>query len=83
MAQWTFPKYDHLEDAVKRFFEILDIKEESEMSGREFSPNRMNFEDRKIDSCRVYNSAELVDLFKQMKILSGYRQMEEMRDWNI
>jgi hypothetical protein len=81
--EWTFPKYDHLQDAVKRFFEILDIKEESEMSGREFHPNRMNFEDGKIDSCRVYNSAELIDLFKQMKILSGYRQIEEMREMNL
>lgn len=83
MAEWTFPKYDHLQDAVKRFFEILDIKEESGMSGREFHPNQMDFEDRKINSCRVYNTAELVDLFKQMKVLSGYRQAEEMRNWNI
>lgn len=79
---WSFEKYDHLQDAVKRFFEILDIKEESS-NGGEFHPNKMNFEDRKIDSCRVYNSAELVDLFKQMKVLSGYRQEEEMRDWKI
>lgn len=80
--EWVFPKYDHLDQAVKRFFEILDIKEESS-NGREFHPNRMDFEERVISSCRVHNTAELVDLFKQMKVLSGYRQIEEMRDWNI
>jgi hypothetical protein len=80
--EWTFEKYDHLQDAVKRFFEILDIKEESS-NGHKFHPNKMNFEDRVIDSCRVYNSAELVDLFKQMKALSGYRQQKEMQDWGL
>lgn len=76
MTHWTFLKHDNLDSAVRRFFEILDIKEESGMSGREFSPNRMNFKDRKIDSCRVYNSAELVDLFKQMKVLSRYNEID-------
>lgn len=69
---WTFPGYAHLEDAVVRFFEILDIKEESSMSGRTFHPNRMNVEDRKIDSCRVHNTAELVHVLKEMKRLAEY-----------
>lgn len=82
MAEWVFPKYDHLQDAVKRFFEILDKKEESS-NGREFHPNKMDFEDRVVDSCRVYDTAELRDLFDQMKVLSGYRQQKEMKDWGI
>lgn len=82
MADWVFPKYDHLQDAVKRFFEILDTKEESS-DGNEFHPNRMDFEDRVVDSCRVYTCAELRDLFDQMKVLSGYRQAKEMKDWGI
>lgn len=81
--EWIFPKYDHLQDAVKRFFEIMNITEESEMSGREFKPNRMNLEDRKIDSCRVYNTAELKSVLEQMEILSGYRQAREMKEWNL
>lgn len=83
MAEWKFEKYDHLQDAVKRFFEILDQKEESEMSGREFHPTRMNFENRTIDSCRVYDSVELKSVFDQMKVLSGYRQEKEMKEWGI
>jgi hypothetical protein len=70
--EWVFPKYDHLQDAVKRFFEILDIKEESSF-GREFHPNKMNLEDRKIDSCRVHNTAELASVLEQMKTLSEYK----------
>jgi len=81
--EWEFEKYDHLQDAVKRFFEILDIKEYSGMSDTEFHPNRMNFENRTVDSCRVYNSAELKSVFEQMKILSGYRMQKEMQDWNL
>lgn len=84
MREWIFPKYDHLQDAVKRFFEILDIKEDSEANPDVmFHPNRMNFEDRVINSCRVYNTAELKSVFEQMQILSGYRQQKEMKDWNI
>lgn len=79
---WEFQKYDHLQDAVRRFFEILDIKEESS-NGVEFHPNKMDFKNRVISSCRVYNSAELGDLFKQMKVLSGYRQIEEMKEMKI
>lgn len=82
MAEWKFEKYDHLQDAVKRFFEILDIKEESSF-GREFSPNRMDFENRCVNSCRVYNTAELESIFSQMKVLSGYRQHKEMIDLKI
>lgn len=80
--QWEFRKYDHLQDAVKRFFEILNITEVSD-SGMEFKPNRMNLKDRKIDSCRVYNTAELASILDQMEIMSGYRQEKEMRDWKI
>lgn len=82
MRDWIFPKYDHLQDAVKRFFEILDIEETSDF-GLDFYPNRMNFEDRTIDSCRVHNTAELKSVFEQMKIMSGYQQAKEMKDWNI
>lgn len=80
--QWEFLKYDHLQDAVKRFFEILDTKEESD-SGHEWHPVTMDFDKVKIASCRVVRTAELQDLFEQMKILSGYRQEKEMRDWKI
>lgn len=81
-SEWIFPKYDHLQDAVKRFFEILDIKEES-YNGVEFHPNKFNAEDRVIESCRVHNTAELNSIITQMKILSGYQQMKEMKDWKI
>lgn len=73
MKEWTFQKYDHLQDAVKRFFEILDIKEVSS-NDIEFSPNKMNIESRKIDSCRVYDSAELSSVLEQMKVLSEYKK---------
>lgn len=79
---WEFEKYDHLQDAVKRFFEILDIKECSS-NMREFHPNRMDFENRCVNSCRVHNTAELKSVFDQMKVLSGYRQQKEMKDWNL
>lgn len=78
----TFQKYYHLQNAVRRFFEIMDITEESSF-GREFKPNKFNLEDRKIDSCRVHNTAELADILEQMKIMSGYRQEKDMRDLNI
>lgn len=83
MKEWTFQKYDHLQDAVKRFFEILDIKEESDMGGPSFHPNKMDFKNRCITSCRVYNTAELESIFKQMKTLSGYQQAKEMQEWDI
>lgn len=69
--KWEFPQHETLQEAVKRFFEILDTKEESFMSGREFSPVRMDFEDRKISSCRVTLTAELEDLLPQMKALAN------------
>lgn len=71
--KWEFKKYDHLQDAVKRFFEILNIKEESSF-GVKFHPNRMNLKNGTIDSCRVYNSAELKSILDQMEVMSGYRQ---------
>lgn len=80
--KWEFQKYDHLQDAVKRFFEILDIKEESD-SGHEFNPVRMNSKERTISSVRVVLTAELDDLLTQMSILSGYRQAKEMKELNI
>lgn len=83
MPDFIFEHYDHLQDAVKRFFEILDTKEESFVSGKEFHPNRMDFEERVVRSCRVKTVAELEDLFIQMKVLSGYQQAKEMKDWGI
>lgn len=80
--EWEFQKYHHLQDAVKRFFEILNIKEVSD-NGVEFHPNRMNIEDRKIDSCRVFNSAELRSVLEQMEIMSGFRQAKEMQELNL
>lgn len=77
--EWEFPKYDHLQDAVKRFFEILDTKEVT-MSGKEFHPNSMDFSKKTVISCRVRDSAELANIFEQMQILSGYRQAKEMKD---
>lgn len=73
MTAWVFPKYDHLQDAVKRFFEILDIKEVSD-NDVEFHPNRMDLESGVINSCRVYNSAELSSVLDQMKVLSGHKK---------
>ncbi len=80
--QWEWPQYAHLQDAVKRFFEILDIRETSDFD-REFNPVRFNFDDATISSCRVVRTAELTDLLEQMKVLSGYRQIKEMQELNI
>jgi len=74
---WEFPEYDRLEDATKRFFAILDIQEYSDNSQTYFRPNKMNLETRKIDSIRVHNTAELRDVLKQMKELSGYNLGQE------
>jgi len=71
---WTFEEYTKLEDAVRRFFEILDIKEYSGMSDREFHPNKMDFENGKVSSVRVYNAAELEHVFREMKRLSNYNE---------
>lgn len=68
--EWTFPVYTELAPAVKRFFEILDSREESD-SGTEFSPVYMDFKDLKISSVRVYASAELKSLLPQMKTLAN------------
>lgn|SRR5690242_3256037 len=75
MAEWKFEKYDHLQDAVKRFLEILNTKEING-EGNEFRPTN-------IRSCRVYDTAEMEDILKQMEVMSGYRQQKEMKDWNI
>lgn len=64
---WTAP--ETLEENVRMFFEILDQKETSS-SGREFHPTRMNIEDRKIDSCRVWDSHRLKRILAKMKELS-------------
>lgn len=69
---WEFPKYDNLDDAVRRFFEIMDEKEYSDNAQRYFSPVRFEVgEDGKviISSIRVYKTAELTSLLKQMKEL--------------
>ena len=73
--KWEFEKYDHLQDAVKRFLEILNITEETN-EGKPYKPN-------KIVSCRVHNSAEMEDVLKQMEVLSGYRQAKEMKDLGL
>lgn len=62
--RWTFPKYEELNPAVQRFFEILDTVEVSN-NDREFHPVT-------IGSCRVYATAELGSLLWQMKVYSGY-----------
>lgn len=69
-VKWEFPKYTELAPAVKRFFEILDNKEESDF-GQEFHPNRMDTKDLCIHSCRVYATAELESLMPQMKELAN------------
>lgn len=69
-SKWVFPEYTELAPAVKRFFEILDSREESD-SGREFSPVKMDYKDLVISSVRVYKSAELESLLPQMKRLAG------------
>lgn len=62
-GSWKFPEYNNLEEAVKRFFEIMDKKETSD-GGRDFHPNR-------ISSCRIYDTAELESLMPQMKELAN------------
>lgn len=64
---WQPP--ETLAENVKLFFEILDTKEYSEMSDREFHPNRFNAEDRVIDSCRVWDTHRLVKILSKMKEL--------------
>lgn len=71
--KWEFPVYDRLEDAVRRFFEILDGKEYSDNSGKDFHPVRIDVDNNGkvvISSIRVYKTAELTSLIKQMKELS-------------
>lgn len=58
------PKVDNeLKTLVKRLFEILDQKEESD-SGREFSPVF-------ISCCRVFLGEELDKVLKRMKELAN------------
>lgn len=59
---------DTLEENVRRFFEILDMKEFS-ANDVEFSPVKVEVY---ISSCRVLQSARLAALFKSMKEQSGY-----------
>lgn len=68
-GNWVFPEYTELAPAVKRFFEIMDSREESD-SGVEFSPVKMDYNDLRISSVRVYKSAELKALLPQMKKLA-------------
>lgn len=69
MVEWTFPVYTELAPAVKRFFEILNSREESE-AGVEFYPVKIDFKDFVITSVRVYKTAELKSLLSQMKKLA-------------
>lgn len=84
--KWTFPKYDHLQDAVKRFFEILQETEYSYNADRDFHPVKLETDDKGktvISSIRVYKTAELTSLLEQMEILSGHRQAREMREMKL
>lgn len=77
MAAWTFPKYTELAPAVKRFFEILDEREYSYDTHKEFHPIKLDVDiDAKvyITSIRVYKTAELNSLLPQMKKLARVRQ---------
>jgi hypothetical protein len=64
---WQAP--ETLEENVRLFFEIMDTKEYSDMSDREFHPTRFNAEDRCIDSCRVWDTHRLNKIMKRMKEL--------------
>lgn len=64
---WSAP--ETLEENVRLFFEILDIKEYSEMSDTEFHPNRFNAEERVINSCRVWDTHRLGKIMTKMKEL--------------
>lgn len=64
---WKAP--ETLEENVRMFFEFLDKTEYSEMSDKEFHPNRWNLEDRTISSCRVWDTHRLNRVMKKMKEL--------------
>lgn len=57
------PTDEQLKALVKRFFQILDTKEESD-SGREFSPVY-------ISCCRVVLGQELNEILEKMKKLAN------------
>jgi hypothetical protein len=57
-----------LEQCVKRFFEILDTKEETD-SGREFKPVVWDPEELAFRSCRVLKGIEMGFIFDRMKEL--------------
>jgi hypothetical protein len=79
--QWTFPKYDNLDEAVLRFIEILETKEISN-NDVEFHPVRVS--DGELVSCRVHKTAELNNLIPQMKELAySTQQRRQMHEWNI
>jgi hypothetical protein len=61
---WTAP--ESLEDCVKLFIEILEIRETSD-SGTEFSPNQ-------ISSCRVWDTHRMHKLIDKMKDLTKSRE---------
>lgn len=52
-----------LKELVRDFFAILDIREDSEMSGKTFAPNY-------ISSCRVFDSHKLNAIIPRMKELA-------------
>lgn len=66
---WKAP--DTLEECVKLFFEILDTRESNERGDHEFNPTRFNFEEKVIDSCRVWDTHRLAKLLPKMKELSN------------
>lgn len=82
-GKWVFPIYDNLEDAVKRFFEILDGKEYSDNAQRYFHPIKLQVaeEDAKvfISSIRVFKTAELSSLLPQMKALARYEMSSNIQ----
>lgn len=67
--QWTPP--ETLEACVKLFFQIIDSKEYSEHSGREFHPTKFDAEDKTFNSCRVWDTHRLNKLLPKMKELAN------------
>lgn len=75
-------RYYKLSKLVRRFFEILDTKEESFSSGTEFHPTRVEIDQYGvvyIPTCRVMRMVELNKLFEDMKELSDYDKYTNTR----
>lgn len=88
-GKWVFPTYDRLEDAVLRFFEILDTQEFSDNAQRYFHPIKLETDNSGktvISSIRVFKTAELESLLPQMKALARtsyviQKEIDELGDW--